>query len=112
MSGIIVISLYVLLTGAIVVGIFLRASAKQRLIRVADAHFSASPMSERWAAADRGLWAYLGDVPCLTLIRNNIAIVPENVRDAYKRYVIVSRFAYAAIALMLLYAAVGYRFSQ
>jgi|HubBroStandDraft_5_1064220.scaffolds.fasta_scaffold960704_2 hypothetical protein len=112
MSGPIVLSLYVLLTVAIVVGIFLRASAKQRLIKVASAYFSTSPMSERWAAADRGLWAYLGDVPCLTLIRKNIGIVPENVRDAYKRYVIVSRFAYAAIGLMLLCAAVGYRFSR
>jgi hypothetical protein len=112
MSGLIVLSLYVLLMGAIVVGIFLRASAKQRLIKVAGAYFSESPLRERWAAANKTFWAYLGDMPCLTLIKDNISAAPEDVRAAFKRYVLVSRFTYAAILLMLFYAAIGYRIQR
>jgi hypothetical protein len=109
MSGLVCLLVYVILTVAASAAIFVRATRKRDLIRLAEGHFEQDPLRDAWAAASGGLWPYLGDVRRLRFLTAHLATVPNDIRVAHNQYSTANTAAIGLIFLLLSFALFGHR---
>lgn len=103
------LAFYAVLTVVVWAALFLRASRKRVLIAAASKYFESTPQKDAWSAAATGIWAHLGDWPCLRLVKQHQAVAPAEVQAAYRRYFLTSRAAYCVLVLLIALALAGFR---
>jgi hypothetical protein len=100
---------YIALLVGVWVLLFVRALARQKLLKAAIPFLEHGDLRDEWAATYHGARRIFGETRRLRLIQRSLSTLPAELKKSHARFVFMSRAVVSLIALLVLLAFFAYR---